>query len=328
MRKASLALILLITLTLCVSCAQLADPLPRAEATAVPGLNMQLHAAQADPSGDEKQIVWLYFRYGEEPFLAAEQRVIAVSKDESLEMAILQALLEGPSTGQGELERLLPEDVAVESVVARGETLFVTFSDALLSAGELPTDWSARPEWAEEAPLRRQLAIASVVASITDSVPYGGVQILVRRAGQTQASLRLENSFFLSGQQGLSEPQRRREELLLTPGRAVETLQKAWLEKDWERMYRYVSATESGGVARPSYADFYIEMDALPTLLHATASVGVTNGDSAVVCVSDERRLQDGAASAREAFPVRLQREGGVWRLSYVQLLRLMGGEE
>lgn len=328
MKKVKLALMLLLTLGLCASCTQVADPLSRAEATAVPGLNMRLHAAQADPDGAEEQTVRLYFRYLEEPFLAAEERMISVSKDESLEAAILQALLEGPSAGHGELGRLLPEDVEVESVVSRGETLFVTFSEALLRTGELPADWATRPEWTEEAPLRRQLAIASVVASITDRVPYGGVQILVHRQGQVQESLRLENSFFLSGRQGLSEPQHRREELLLTPSRAVETLQQTWLEKDWERMYRYVSGAESGGVVRPGYPDFRAAMDTLPVLLRAAATAGVVAGDIAVVCVSDERRLSDGTQTAREAFPVQLQNEGGVWRLSYVQLLRLMGAEE
>ena len=328
MKKASLALGLALMLALLSACAQVANPLERAQATAVPGLDMRLHVAQADPSGDEMHRVTLYFRYLDEPLLAAEEREITVRKDESLEMAIVQALLEGPAAGRGELNRLLPEDVEVESVVSRGETLFVTFSDALLRTGELPADWATRAEWSEEAPLRRQLAIASIVASITDSAPYGGVQILVHRQGQAQESLRLENSFFLSGQQGLSEPQHRREKLLLTPGNAMAAMQQAWQEKNWERLYRYVSAAESGGVARPGEADFRQAMDALPTLLHAAASAGVTDGSSAVVCVTDERRLPDGTQTAREAFPVLLQRESGVWRVTYVQLLRLMGAEQ
>ena len=67
-------------------CTMAANPLERARATDVPGLSMELHAASASQDNVDTLRASLYYRFGEEPMLAAEPRVLQVRRDESLRL--------------------------------------------------------------------------------------------------------------------------------------------------------------------------------------------------------------------------------------------------
>ena len=318
--KGLLALCLLCAAMLVSGCvSQSLNPLLKNEATDVPGLAMNVHPASAGEQNVDQVAVTLYFRYQEEPMLAPESRILTVQRDQSVELAIVRALLDGPSAGHSDLKRLLPSAATVESVTSRDDILFVTFDEGLLR-DDIPENWAQDPQWKDEAPLQRRLAMQSVAASITEQLPYTGVQILLHRQDQLQTNLRLENSYFLTGDTSLSEPIQRDETLLLTPHATVATLLAAWQAHDFERLYRYVSSAE-----RPPYATALEAFSTFGALAQYTATPGsvAADGQRAVVTV-DLRILQGGAQAQTSGYPLQLVRESGIWKISYTQLLALM----
>lgn len=326
MRK---SLTLMLSLMLCAlvlaGCAGNSNPLTGAEATDVPGLNMRLHPARANEAGADAFEATLYFRYQDEPMLAPESRVINVRRDETAEIAIVKALLDGPSAGRSDLRRLFPEELTVESAVARESILFITFGGALKNTGNVPEGWQNDSSWQIEAPLRRRLAIQSVVNAITESFSYAGVQILMHEAGATRTNLRLENSFFLDGREGPSDALTRDESCILTPKNALNTLLAAWSEKDAKRLTMYL-ADASDGTPKPAYAQQLQALQAGATLIDFTTGEGsISHGGSRAVVATDFRlRLPSGETVAYRDYPMRLTAKGGVWQMEYDEWLKLL----
>jgi len=314
-------LLILVLPLLLGGCLEQANPLVKNEATAVPGLNVELHAAAADDSNTVQIKATLYFRYLDEPMLAGESRVLTVRRDQRPEQAIIEALLAGPSAGNADLRRLIPEDTQVEGVSSRGQVLFVTFSDAFLQ-DDVPADWAEDADWRTEAPLLRELITQSIAASVTENYPYDGVQLLVHRQNEVQTSLRLSNEYFLDGSEGLSEPIVRDEALLLTPQTTVKTIVSAWSQKDFERMYKYLA--QSG---KPTYTAFVDALNAAPSVEVLTVGGGSVylDGQTAVVTVY-LRMLSQGAQEALRSYPLQLIRENDVWKMEYARLEALILG--
>lgn len=306
-------------LLLCGCTTQSVNPLAKNEATAVPGLAMNLPPAAAEDGNVQQVPVTLYFRYLSEPMLAPEARVLTVRRDESVELAIVRALVDGPSAGHSDLKRLLPVGATVESVTTKDDLLFVTFDGGLLS-DDIPADWAEDDAWRAEAPLQRKLAAQSIAASLTESFPYTGVQILVHPKDAVQADLRLQNSYFLAGQAGLSDPLARDETLLLTPANTVAVLLAAWQQHDVERLYRYVA--EDGKPVYASAAETLSQARALAQYAVSGGSVS-QDGQSAVVAVTLST-LAGGTQTETSAYPLCLLRDNGVWKISWERLLALM----
>lgn len=320
MKKSLLLLALATALLLLNGCAsQTADPLLKNEATDAPGLAMNLPPASVgtDDAGIEE--ITLYYRYLDEPMLAGEARTLTVPKDESVEFAIVQALTESPSAGHTDLRRPLPAGTQVESVVSRGNTLFVTFNSVFLDDG-IPDHWSDDPQWKTEGPLRRWLIAQSIVASVTEYHPYTGVQILVHRIDADQNSLRLDNAYFLTGETGLSEPIARDESVLLTAGNTAEMILLAWQQRDDERLYRYVM--DDGKPPLASFSDNLQNRAALKDFTVSGGSVSV-GGTGAVVTVSLKIPGLNGEVSVI-IYPLPLIRDNGIWKITYSALQALM----
>ena len=315
-------LLLLLTLPLFLSgCYEQLNPLAKNEATAAPGLTEELHAAAADKSNTTELSATLYFRYLDEPMLAGESRTLTIRRDQRPEQAIIEALLEGPSAGNADLRAIIPSGTLVEGISSRDRVLFVTFSDAFLR-DDVPENWAEDDQWKTEAPLLRKLIVQSIAASITESYPYTGVQILVHSQSEVQTSLRLDNAYYLDGSEGLSEPVVRDEALLLSPQTTAQTILNAWAQKDFERMYRYLA--QSG---KPTYTAFLNALSAAPSADVYTVSGGsvTPDGQTAVVTVY-LRLISQGMNDQFLSYPLQLIRENDVWKLKYERLETLMLG--
>ncbi|HPJ02423.1 MAG TPA: GerMN domain-containing protein [Candidatus Limiplasma sp.] len=312
------ALIVLLPLLLS-GCYEQLNPLEKNAATPAPGLSVELFTAAADDSNTDVIKATLYFRYLDEPMLAAESRLITVRRDQRPEQAIVEALLQGPSAGNADLRRMIPADAQVEAVSNNGQVLFVTFSEKFLS-DDIPVDWATSEGWSTEAPLIRKLIIQSVVASVTESYPYTGVQFLVHRRNEVQTSLRLGNEYFLDGSVGLSEPMVRDEALLLTPQSTVKTILYAWAQKDYEQMYKYIAQAD-----KPAYSAFVETLDRAPDVDVLSISGGSVylDGQTAVVTVYI-RLLTDMEQEQLLSYPLQLVRENGVWKMKYARLTALI----
>ena len=317
-RLLSLLLILALALPL-TGCYKQLNPLVKNEATPAPGLTEELHAATADENNTNQIKATLYFRYLDEPMLAGESRTLTVRRDQRPEMAIIEALLQGPSAGNADLRRMIPADADIEGVSNNGKVLFVTFSEAFLT-DDVPEDWAENDAWRSEAPLFRELITQSIVASVTESYPYTGVQFLVHNTNEVQTSLRLANEYFLDGSAGLSEPIIRDEALLLTPQNTVKIILNAWSQKDFERMYKYLALS-----GKPAFSAFVDALDAGPALELLTVSGGSVyqDGQQAVVTVF-LRLIEQGERERLFSYPLQIIRENGVWKIEYTALIALV----
>jgi hypothetical protein len=308
----------------------LPDPLQKAEATMVPGVTAELYSPLANENNKDTQTVTLFFRYGREPMLAGEARVLSISQNESEEKALVQALLDGPGAGSTELTRLFPDQVQVLNTVAQGDVLFVTFNDALLKPyADEPNDWELRDDWLREVPQRRRLAMAGLTASITENFSYHSVQVLVQQRSDVSTSLRLENAYFhdASLPRGLAAPFTREEALLLTQENTIRTIISAWQEKDWSRLYLYVAAfNQLTGQPRPSLETSYLQWDQAPAITGFDTTGGSVSpdGSRAVMSVDLTLVMGNGLETKFSAYPVVLLRDRGIWKISYEQLTALM----
>ena len=304
-------------LTSCVT--RSVSPLARNEATAVPGLAMQLHAASASDNDQETVLVTLYYRYRDEPMLAAESRILTVQRDESVEFAIVQALLDGPSAGHSDLKALLPMGTTLESVTSRDDIIFVTF-DAAFLADDVPADWMTNEAWREEAPIQRKLIAQSIVASLTEQYAYTGVQLLVHKTDEVQSNLRLDLSYFLTGANGPSDPLPREESLLLTPRNTAQILLTAWEQHDFAQLYAYVAEED-----QPSFADFSQTLTTAPALQKYELSGGSITEDGKTSTFSVTLQTQvDGNSRYTQSYPLQLIRENSIWKIEYASLLALL----
>lgn len=266
----------------------------------------------------------LWFRYGTEPYLAAESREIAHSRTESHALALLRALLSGPSAASTELEGLFPQGTQVVSCTQSGQVMFVTLSKHIMNGyADEPADWRSQADWAAEVPLRRQLAMQAIAATLTENCEVDAVVILVEQTATATDSLRLRQSYYtLDGDMTLAAPLTRDESLLLTPARTAEVILQCWQEKDYARLYRYVARTDPAtGASRPEEDAFLQQMSDLPTLLYATAEGGSVsaNRQTAVFTVSGAY-LDGGEAQPFTGMVLRLTLEKGVWRVGCSQL--------
>lgn len=324
MKRALLAVLMLASFMLFCGCASVVNPLVRAEATDAPGLSNELHSAQASQVGAADTTYALYYRFLDEPMLAAEYRTLNIRRDERPELAVINALLAGPSAAGVELTRLFPEDVRVESVSVENNILFVTFNDALLTGDAIPEDWLTRPEWRDEAPVMRRLTIQSLVSTITESFTYTGVQIMVRQSGGARQNLRLDNSYFLSELTGPSEPQTRDENCILTPHNTLAAVINAYISRDMESLYKYV-AVHGEGELKPAYDAFVAELKNAPALLNADISHGSVSPDGSRARLTVRLTfLSQSASRTVQAYPLSLIRENGIWKITFESLIALV----
>ena len=311
MRKLLPLLLFCLLLTACSR-----DPLAPMASDA--GTSLPAPVAEALPAEENRAVLW--FRFGAEPYLAPEARIIATVSTDNYALALLRALAEGPGAASTELRSLFPQGTQVLACAQSGRVMFVTLSKHILNSyADEPASWRDDPYWAAEVPLRRQLCMQSIAATLTENCPVDTVVILVDQS--TTDSLRLRKGYYtLDGDPSLAEPLTRDEALLLTPARTAEVVLQCWQESDWARLYRYVARTDPDtGTERPTEADFAAMMAEGKRLLHATAQGGSVHGSSAIFTVSGAY-LDAGAEKAFTGMVLRLTQEKGVWRVGLSQL--------
>lgn len=309
---------LLLICCLLTGCSRPADPAPAA-ATATP----EIHAPAVADLPQSQDMVTLWFRFGDEPLLAPETRIISHSPTEGHALTILRTLIGGPSASSSDLQGLFPQGTQVISCTQSGRIMFVTLSRHIMYGyADEPENWRDLPAWQHEVPQRRVLAMQAIAATLTENCAVDTVVILVADTSSTD-SLRLRRGYYTLDSDPAPAPAlMRNEALLLTPARTADIILQCWIEKDYARLYRYVARMDPAtGAARPTEADFLQQTSALPVLLHAGAAGGsiAADGQSAVFTVSGAY-LAAGEEQPFSGMVLRLIREKGVWRVTLSQL--------
>lgn len=258
----------------------------------------------------------LYFRYLSSPYLVQESRTIQVAHTESREKALVKALLDGPAAAGSVGRSLFPRGTRVISVLAEGDTLFVTLSSEVMGALEDENNQTGR----EAALLRRRLLISSLANTLTESGQYQKVQVLVFDRASADASMRLSQRFYLEDSDQIPAPVRRREEDIITPGKAAEMILGLWQQQNWGALPGFL-ALEPGygnGLKKP-------DVQNLPVLLAFSSTPGTLSPDGkyAVVEISLEMKTIEGKTEIITNHAVRLLRQNNAWLMSLPSFMQL-----
>lgn len=317
MMKKSMLLILAALCLLLTGCAA-RDPLTEM-ASAQPGAPVPAPVADERLTGRETATLW--FRYGTEPLLAPEERVIETSPTQPYEKSLLTALINGPAAASAELSGLFPPGTQVLATGQQGRLLFVTLSREILgNYADEPDLWALDAFWQKESPLRRTLAMQAIAATITQNCDVDAVVILVEGQERFTDSLRLRQSYYRTGGgDALAGSLERNEALLLSPATAMDVILSCWQARDWARLYLYIARHDpDSGAALPEYADFAAEMNALPHLTGYTCAGGHVSGNEATFTASLTTLSSGQTTTASAVF--RLNSENDIWRIALPQL--------
>lgn len=307
MRRLMLMLLLLCCLSLC-SC-RTQDPLTHVSSEApASGLPTSSEESAAHQHGSAT----LWFRYSTEPFLAPESRVLSLSPTAPYELTLLQALISGPGTPG--LAGVFPPGTQVIATHREGRLLFVTLSRQILNSyADEPANWQQSAQWQTEAPLRRRLAMQSIVATVTENCDVDQVVILVDQGMQITDSMRLRESYYLgtADASALAAPLTRDERLLLTPANTLAVILDLWRARDWQRLGLYVAESDQTA--------FFQAAESLPHLMDYEISPGSITPEGQAVFTLQATLAESGSPMPLTGV-IRLHREGGLWRIGMNQL--------
>lgn len=253
----------------------------------------------------------LYFRYGETALLRQESRQITMQPNESREHALVSALLEGSrETGS---RPLFPEKTEVLSTQSQDGMIYITFNEALYDR------YSDEDVTREESVQRRELALAALTATLTESGEYRAVQVLVRAEEKVGRSMRLTRRFLWDDQEDIVPPLTRRQDALPTPAAYAREMLRAWQNRDNELLRAFAAYTGAG-----DQGDW---LQKAPVLLSFAVYDGTVSLDAAraLVCADLILRDENGMETLMETCPVTLMRQGGAWKVSLAQLGAVMG---
>lgn len=261
----------------------------------------------------------LYFRYQNSPYLGQWMEEVQVLPSQSPQAALVQALIATSLPPDSGLASLFPKNTRVLSVVEEGRRLFVALSEEvnLPLSGESS---STGPD-GQEAKLRRQLAMASLVNTLTESGTYSSVQVLVVSKTSANDSLRLSNRYYLKDDDSIPPPLSRQEHAIITPGKAAGLALESWKNQDWPEMRKHLIVDEE------LMADAQLSIPgSLPTLLEYEISPGINSpeGDYAICLINLKAMDLQADSHILDNFPLRMIKRGSMYHLAADSLIVLM----
>lgn len=272
----------------------------------------------------EKDTYALYFRLEDLPYLAAEERVVNVGQDETVEMALVKQLVAGPSATRAALTPVFPEQVKVMATSKQGDLLFVTFDEGFLKGYPAErADLSGEEKKAAIA-RERQLCLDALTATLTDAGICSRVQVLIYRKQVQGNSLRLEEDFLLQNGSTLPLPvQTRNEKTLYVPHNAADHILSGWMSRNHAQLFSCLSAQ-----GRPSEQTVMDMLEDSPVLTGFVLSNGHVSADGQTAIVTAELNMhQGGNDMVKNGYPLRLQLESGVWKIGFDSLSGMMAKE-
>ena len=303
MKRLRLTLLLLMLLMMLTACAPSGNSMEALSVTAAPQED-EIPRADGDDAAATDKSALIWYRYGDEPMLAAERRTVSRLPNEPYETALLRLLLEGPSLDAPALRGLFPAGTRVISTSRQGKMLFVTLSYQLMNGySDEPSNW------------RSDTTAQQVV-------------ILLEQRGETTDSMRLRQKYYTlnAADDALADPLRRDESLLLTASGTMRTILTCIQQRDIRRLYRYLALSDPDtGEARMEYEVFASKWTEYPALTAFDFSGGSASGTRAVFTVSGTR-LTDGVSQKFTGRSVHLIKTGGLWYISMSQLTAIVEG--
>ena len=161
----------------------------------------------------------------------------------------------------------------------------------------------------------------SLTATLTEAGLCARVQVLVYRENAQSTSMRLPKGYFTgTTDETLVSFLTRSEDTLLTPHNAARVLLNAWLQQDWNTLYAITHTAE-----RPGEQEAIQAFSSSRVLTGYTLSPGNVSVDGKTAILTAGLSLMDQQPSGEViSYPIRLSREGGIWKMEYTHLNQLM----
>ena len=254
----------------------------------------------------------LYYRYLDEKLLAPVDQVFTVTAEKTIEELVIQALIDGPGEGNYQYGQLLHPLTRLVSVKAQSGNLSITFNDAFL--------YLLENEGYDSGMQRKALAVQSIVNALTGIGNYSRVLILIDYAGNgigERLSMRDVSEGGVADR--AMEPMGYDANIVITPHKTMEMVLQAIVEKDYDKLERYIADVDYNGAEGPSRQQVAERMNTKASLVSFTLHEEFTvsrDGQRATGLVDITYVDNSGHPSELTALPVRLLREE-VWKMSF-----------
>lgn len=263
----------------------------------------------------------LYYRMRDEDFLVRKMSNVDLLRGKSLQESLIQELIKGPSTDTMELTGVFIADTKILDVVSEGDTLLVTLSHHFLETpADMPENWEDIPARKAEVLLRRRLALASIVSTVTEETSYTAVQLYVAVDEKDTAGRRMVRSEIFEDEPGdvLLAPMMRNEEDVLTHYSAANIILGSIQSKNFDRLYRFVSGS-------PAESAFLEEMIDSNTLTAYSISTGMVSNDGQnAILIADLTFANANGLLSEQKFTFRIEQEDCLWKIKYETLKKMM----
>lgn len=281
----------------------------------VPDINPNAQAANKDTSS-----VRLYFSYNGENLLAGETRTIDVPISESLESAVINALIAGPTSD--ELTGLFWEGVELVGVDENANHVFVTLSKEFVETDpkqEKLLDGLTVDE-------QKKLAIYSIVNTIIEIGNYSKVQIYVEQDRGIGQRIK-EYQAGWSNEDKALDPLARDSSMILTPANTLIEALSSFHLKDWKRLHTFTANMNLDGTVKPqlqSFSDEFAEKRNVLETFNAIDTTVSSDGQSAVVMLNYSLKTREGKLIEEDSIPIVMVREKGLWKVTYSSLVNIL----
>ena len=336
--KRNLALVLIAPILACLL----------AGCTLLPGMSIKEdavreHLPPIDPgAGVAREVqVKLYYRLTDEAYLVGVAGTVTVLANERPEKAMVRKLLSGVPPLANNISEVIPQNTKILDVSLAGGILYITLSNeffhtaivdevirgnkSYLESGFLSREeYDARVAAArEEMYLSRRLAVCSIVNTITEYDPGVRVHLLFDTDGSGIAA-RVPGSelgFARDEQAGsdLLDPLTFFADAVVSPATLVQCALERMMRGEYEKAYALFAETESGGMQKPTYANFETEMLSRGKITAYTLySYQLSQeGDQAHVLADLEYTDPDGQQVALSGVSIALRGEGNLYKIGY-----------
>lgn len=275
-------------------------------------VDYKTHLAFSEVNPDlttRKNLASLYYRYGKQNILVAEEREIEVRSGEIAEYAILKELLKGPRSSSGMLSALISSDVEVLNAVPLQENriLAITFSESFLGGNAQFDEQGER--------LRRELLLQSICLSITDNTPYLGIQIFIRPNDVSKSIYRLDNSFLLQSNTLPLLPIVREDSFLSNPQNNARLFLSAWSKNDVETMQLFLHNA-------PGLSELKEMVEAANNIVSFDLGSGSLQANSSRSTIA--ATIEPINTEEYLVFPLQMVLDYGLWKIDYQNFLMLL----
>lgn len=307
-----------------------------------------------DPeAGVSREIqVKLFYRLTDEAYLVGVTSSLTVLPNERPEKAMVRALLSGVPPLANNISEVIPADTQILDVSLDGAILYVTLSNDFFSTGivdeavrenteYLNTGFITQQEYdtridaaRTEMYLCRRLAVCSIVDTITSYDSDVRVTVLFDTNGDgTGERISREELGFEANAEAnsdLLEPMEYDADVVISPLTLVKCALDRMMNGEYEKAYVLFAETESGGLQKPTYANFETAMLSLGRITAYTLYSDTVSEETGTAEVHADLEITDAAGNikTRNGVTISLRSEGNLYKLGYSAFKALMEGED